>query len=139
SYTNKIYKFLKFSTLRKLQPYIIPSIIRSIIGKRLTNAYGIWSMDDESGGNKVSSGYSLYPSASFFNHSCNPNVINIEKGRKVIFKLLRNIKKDEELCINYDSFINDDFEIRQNVLKEWFFDCLCERCVEEMNLKNTKK
>ncbi|CAF5072023.1 unnamed protein product, partial [Rotaria sp. Silwood1] len=73
SYTNKIYKFLKFSTLGKLQPYIIPSIIRSIIGKRLTNAYGIWSIDDESGGNKVSCGYSLYPSASFFNHSCNPN------------------------------------------------------------------
>ncbi|CAF4919829.1 unnamed protein product [Rotaria sp. Silwood1] len=93
SYTNKIYKFLKISTLEKLQPYIIPSIIRSIIGKNLTNIYGIWSIDDEPDGNKEFFGYSLYPSASFFNHSCNPNLINIEKGAKIIFKLLKNIKK----------------------------------------------
>ncbi|CAF3234746.1 unnamed protein product [Rotaria sp. Silwood2] len=139
SYTNKIYKFLKISTLEKLQPYIIPSIIRSIIGKNLTNIYGIWSIDDEPDGNKEFFGYSLYPSASFFNHSCNPNLINIEKGAKIIFKLLKNIKKNEELCINYANAINDDLEIRQKLLKEWFFDCLCERCVEERNLKNAKK
>ncbi|CAF3850685.1 unnamed protein product [Rotaria sp. Silwood1] len=139
SYTNKIYKFLKISTLEKLQPYIIPSIIRSIIGKNLTNVYGIWSIDDEPDGNKELFGYSLYPSASFFNHSCNPNLINIEKGAKIIFKLLKNIKKNEELCINYGNSINDDLEIRQKLLKKWFFDCLCERCVEEMNLKNAKK
>ncbi|CAF2875375.1 unnamed protein product [Rotaria sp. Silwood2] len=139
SYTNKIYKFLKISTLEKLQSYIIPSIIRSIIGKKLTNAYGIWSIDHEPDGNKEFFGYSLYPSASFFNHSCNPNLINIEKGAKIIFKLLKNIKKNEELCINYSNSINDDLEIRQKVLKEWFFDCLCERCVEEINLKNAKK
>ncbi|CAF5006928.1 unnamed protein product [Rotaria sp. Silwood1] len=139
SYTNKIYKFLKISTLEKLQPYIIPSIIRSIIGKNLTNIYGIWSIDDEPDGNKEFFGYSLYPSASFFNHSCNPNLINIEKGAKIIFKLLKNIKKNEELCINYGNSINDDLEIRQKLLKKWFFDCLCERCVEEMNLKNAKK
>ncbi|CAF4062779.1 unnamed protein product [Rotaria sordida] len=139
SYTNKIYKFLKISTLEKLQSYIIPSIIRSIIGKKLTNAYGIWSIDNEPDGNKELFGYSLYSSASFFNHSCNPNLINIEKGAKTIFKLLKNIKKNEELCINYSDSINDDLEIRQKDLKEWFFDCLCERCVEEMNLKNAKK
>ncbi|CAF3717439.1 unnamed protein product [Rotaria sordida] len=138
SYTNKIYKFLKISTLEKLQPYIIPSIIRSIIGKSLTNAFGIWSID-EPDGNKEFFGYSLYPSASFFNHSCNPNLIKIKKGAKIIFKLSKNIKKNEELCINYGNSINDDLEIRQKDLKEWFFDCLCERCVEEMNLKNAQK
>ncbi|CAF0825154.1 unnamed protein product [Rotaria sordida] len=138
SYTNKIYKFLKISTLEKLQPYITPSIIRLIIGKNSTNVYGIWS-SDEPDGNKEFFGYSLYPSASFFNHSCNPFLIKIKKGAKIIFKLLKNVKKNEELCIHYGNSITDDLEIRQKYLKEWFFDCLCERCVEEMNLKNAKK
>ena len=138
SYTNKIYKFLKISTLEKLQLYITPSIIRSIISKNLTNAYGIWSIN-EPDGNKELFGYSLYSSASFFNHSCNPNLIKIKKGSQVIFKLLKNIKKNDELCIYYGDSINDDLEIRQESLKEWFFDCLCERCVEEMNKENAKK
>ncbi|CAF4183345.1 unnamed protein product [Rotaria sordida] len=138
SYTNKIYKFLKISTLEKLQPYITPSIIRLIIGKNSTNVYGIWS-SDEPDGNKEFFGYSLYSSASFFNHSCNPDLIKIKKGAKIIFKLLKNVKKNEELCIHYGNSITDDLEIRQKYLKEWFFDCLCERCVEEMNLKNAKK
>ncbi|CAF1176493.1 unnamed protein product [Rotaria sp. Silwood1] len=138
SYTNKIYKFLKISTSEKLQPYITPSTIRSIIGKNLTNIYAIWSID-EPNGNKEYFGYSLYPSASFFNHSCNPNLMKIKQGAKIIFKLLKNIKKDEELCIHYGNSISDGLEIRRKYLKEWFFDCLCERCVEEMNLKNAKK
>ncbi|CAF3628549.1 unnamed protein product [Rotaria sp. Silwood1] len=137
SYTNKIYKFLKMSTLEKLQSYITPSIIRSIIGKSLTNVFGIWSID-EPDENKELLGYSLYPSSSFFNHSCKPNLIKIKKGSKIIFKLVKNIQKNEELCIHYGNSINSVLEIRQKDLKEWFFDCLCERCVEEMNLKNAK-
>ncbi|CAF4951231.1 unnamed protein product [Rotaria sp. Silwood1] len=138
SYTNKIYKFLKMSTLEKLQSYITPSIIRSIIGKSLTNVFGIWSID-EPDENKELLGYSLYPSSSFFNHSCKSNLIKIKKGSKIIFKLIKNIQKNEELCIHYGNSINSVLEIRQKDLKEWFFECLCERRVEEMNLKNAKK
>ncbi|CAF1090390.1 unnamed protein product [Adineta ricciae] len=138
SYTNKIYKFLKFSTCENLQPYITPPIIRSIIGKTLTNVYGIWSID-ETNGNEEFFGYSLYPSASFFNHSCHPNVIKIKNEGYFSFKLLRNVQKNEELCVNYGVYINDDFETRQKFLKQWFFDCLCQRCVEEINVKNKEK
>lgn len=138
SYTNKIYQFLKFSTCESLQSYVTPSIIRSIIGKTLANVYGIWSID-EINGNEEFCGYSLFPSASFFNHSCHPNVIKIKNQGDFIYKLLRNVEKDEELCINYGVYINDDLETRQQFLKQWFFDCLCQRCIEEINVKNREK
>lgn len=129
SYTS-IYRFLRISTLDKLQSYVTPSGIRSIIGKRLTNAFGIWSTD-ETYGDQEFFGYALYPSASFLNHSCHPNLIDTRVGTTIIFKLLKNVKKNEELLISYIPSDNVDCEIRQKDLKEWFFDCLCERCVEE--------
>lgn len=130
----RIYKFLRISAFDQLQPYITPSRIRSIISKQLTNAFGIWSKDVPYE-NREFYGYSLYPSASFFNHSCRPNLIKIIAGERIIFKLLKNVQKNEELLISYIPFNNDDLEIRQIELKEWFFDCSCERCVEEKNLK----
>lgn len=129
SYT-RIYKFLRISTFDKLQPYITPPAIRSMIGKRLANAFGIWSRD-EPDGNKEHFGYSLYPSASFFNHSCRPNLIDVRDGKTIIFKLLKDVKKDDELLISYIHSNNDDFQRRQKDLREWFIDCSCERCVEE--------
>ena len=133
----RIYKFLRISILDKLQPYITPSRIRSIIGKRLTNFFGIWSTD-EPDVEKEFFGYLLYPSASFFNHSCHPNLLDTRTGATITFKLLKNVKQNEELLISYVPS-NNDFETRQKDLKEWFFECLCERCIEEKNLKKPEK
>ena len=130
----RIYKFLRISTLDKLQRYVTPSGIRSIIAKMLTNAFGIWSTDIPNVERELL-GYSLYASASFFNHSCRPNVIHTRVGARIIFKLLKNVRKNEELLISYIPYNNDGRETRQNDLKEWFFDCSCERCVEEKKLK----
>jgi SET and MYND domain-containing protein len=141
-FTNFFFKnfhiFLRISTFDEFQPYVTPSGIRSIIGKRLANIFGIWSKDEPDGSNEFF-GYSLYPSASFFNHSCRPNLIDIGIGPTITLKLVKDVKKDEELLISYLYSSNDDFEIRQKNLKEWFFDCLCQRCVEEKNLKSAKK
>ena len=134
----RIYKFLRISTFDQLQPYITSSGIRSIISKELTNAFGIWSRD-EPYDNREFYGYSLHPSASFFNHSCRPNLSKIITGETITFKLLKNVQKDDELLISYIPFITHDLEIRQKELQEWFFDCLCERCVEEKNFKNATK
>ena len=137
SYT-RIYKFLRMTTFEKLQPYITPSAIRSMVGKRLANAFGIWSRD-EPDGNKEHFGYSLYPSASFFNHSCRPNLIDVKAGETIIFKLLKNVKKNDELLISYIHSNNDGFERRQKDLEEWFIDCSCELCIEDKNFRNVKK
>ena len=126
----KIYKILKLSTQKKLQKYINAKIIRSIIGKRLTNVFAIWC-EDELGEEKEFFGYALYPSASFFNHSCQPNVIDQRIQSKYIFKLSRNVQKDEELVISYIPSENIPFQLRQQQLKQWFFDCLCQRCLNK--------
>ena len=126
----KIYKFLKLSTISQLECYVNTSMIRSIIAKNLTNAFSIRSLD-EPDGNKEFFGYALYPSASFFNHSCQPNVIHIRIGSKKVFQLSRNVEKDEELVISYTPFENIELEKRKQEIKEWFFDCICQRCINK--------
>lgn len=129
SYIN-IYKYVKLTSPTQFQKFINPSNIRLIIGRNLTNAFGIWSLNLT--GNKEFFGFGVYPSASFFNHSCAPNLIKKRIGNELHFIALKDIDKDEELCIDYGNYLNEPVHIRRQQLKEWFFDCGCSRCVKEM-------
>lgn len=43
--------------------------------------------------------------SKIINHSCRPNLgISVRSGGKPKFYALRNIKKGEELCVNYETF-----------------------------------
>ncbi|KAF9359075.1 hypothetical protein BGX34_008557 [Mortierella sp. NVP85] len=112
---------------------IIPSIdntlFRRIAFSEVANSFGIWDPSFEL------FGYVVYPRASFFNHSCRPN---IDKKRRQSGKLrqmeywsARTIEAGEECCISYGDILVSRKE-RQDKLEEgFFFRCSCVRCQEE--------
>lgn len=132
SYIN-IYKFIKITSHPLLQPFITCQNIRDIIGKNLSNAFGIWSIQIEDE-DKEFFGFGVYPSASYFNHSCSPNLIKKRIDNKLTFTTTKEIASNDELCIDYGNYLNENVEKRKKELKEWFFDCGCEKC----NLESTK-
>ncbi|CAK9438587.1 uncharacterized protein LODBEIA_P28110 [Lodderomyces beijingensis] len=131
----KIYKFLKLTCSWELQPYITPQNVRLIIGRNLPNAFGIWSHTKSPTEDKEYLGFAVYPSASLFNHSCEPNIKKIRMKNDLRFVALRDIQKGEELCISYGNHQDEDVDERQKQLSEWFFTCSCAKCTRELTLR----
>jgi hypothetical protein len=94
------------------------------------NAFGIRSLEDD--GSEFF-GYGCWPSASYFNHSCAPNVDKERDGRVWLFRAARDIEEGEQLCITYLSGQERKLgrEQRMKLLREnWGFECACQRCAE---------
>lgn len=131
SYIN-VYKFVRLVVPDCLLPYVTPNNIRGIIGRNLTNAFGIWSPITEEDEEREFFGFGVYASASYFNHSCDPNIQKTRVGNRYEFIASRDISNGEELCISYGVRKSDNVEERRKCLKEWFFLCGCCRCVQEL-------
>ncbi|EJS41399.1 set6p [Saccharomyces arboricola H-6] len=117
------------SHLRKM--LTIP-LLRHILGTEYGNAFGIWQ-EGEAAESREYFGYWVFPEASYFNHSCNPNVTKHRKGNSMLFKVNTDIKKGEQICIDYSGVLSLPTLERRNFLADsWFFDCACERCVLEL-------
>ena len=112
SYIN-IYKFIKLTCTPELQAFIDSTTIRSIIGKNLSNAFGIWSEVTDPSEDKEFLGFGVYPSASFFNHSCSPNIVKTRNNSEMVFTTSKDIEIGEELCISYGN-TDEPVELRQN-------------------------
>lgn len=130
SYMN-IYKFIRLVAPKELLPFVNPKAIRDMIGRNLTNAFGIWSPTTQEGEEREFFGFGVYPSGSFFNHSCEFNVAKFRTNYSYEFFAGRDIVRGEELCISYGIDGDETVEERRNALKEWFFTCGCVRCLEE--------
>jgi hypothetical protein len=94
------------------------------------NSFGIRSLEDD--GSEFF-GYGCWPAASYFNHSCGPNIEKNREGRTWYFRAGRDIEKGKELCITYLSGEERKLSRGQRMLrlkKTWGFDCGCERCEE---------
>ena len=113
SYIN-IYKFIKLTCTPELQAFIDSTTIRSIIGKNLSNAFGIWSEVTDPSEDKEFLGFGVYPSASFFNHSCSPNIVKTRNNSEMVFTTSKDIEIGEELCISYGNYTDEPVELRQN-------------------------
>lgn len=70
------------------------------------------------------SGSIVFILASYFNHSCAPNVINCYKGNTRLIITLRPIKKGQQLFINYLSPGED----ADNLYRKFGCRCECEKC-----------
>lgn len=95
------------------------------------NAFGIRSGSTDG---EEYMGYGIYPSASYFNHSCNPNISKCRRGRTWEFKTARKVEKGEECCISYLGGDEKHLRVsqRRKRLKEvWQFDCACTLCTVE--------
>jgi len=100
------------------------------------NTFGIWDEYHQC------IGLGIYPRASFFNHSCAPNVYRSEllssslapqlQSRRIIsFKALHPIPRGSEVCISY-SDVDLAKQVRQDyLLYQFHFKCLCSRCSAE--------
>lgn len=114
----------------ELLPSFDPKVLFLLSSRDAHNAFGIRSLEDE--GSEYF-GYGCWPAASYFNHSCGPNVEKNREGREWCFRAGRDIRQGEEICITYLSGQERQAsrEERMKMLKEnWGFDCACSRCAE---------
>mmetsp|Transcript_4629 Transcript_4629/g.6980 ORF Transcript_4629/g.6980 Transcript_4629/m.6980 type:complete len:378 (-) Transcript_4629:52-1185(-) len=74
-------------------------------------------------------GYALYEEkATAANHSCTPNIWPQFYGIRLVYRALREIKPNEELCIEYvDSALSKSAR-RALLCKGYDFFCICPRC-----------
>ncbi|CAO3652746.1 unnamed protein product [Mucor hiemalis] len=121
------------------------SLFRSIYFRERSNSFGLWEMGDieiAKGGGGVADdlellGWGLFPSAVYFNHSCDANVYKVRDGRKIKFIARRMIEQDEEACISYGSVGGSLEERRSRLLENYHFLCNCTRCNHEDVLYRT--
>lgn len=89
------------------------------------NSFGVYDTDDSC------IAFGMYPEASYFNHSCVPNLCRVMQhgGRLAAFYALRPIAAGEPLTISYtDVEEQNSAERRRNLLETYRFFCTCERC-----------
>ncbi|QLQ81418.1 hypothetical protein HG537_0F01790 [Torulaspora globosa] len=146
--SNELSKITRFPVLLNFQIVVFKSLyvllpesfrkdlstelFRHIMGSEYGNSFGIWEQQKVLEGREFL-GYSVFPRASYFNHSCDPNITKCRVGSTMLFTLNKDVPKDEPLCIDYSSLLSQPVVKRRQILKEnWFFDCLCTRCVSEL-------
>lgn len=110
-----------------LLPLATPETLRTVKTREVHNSFGIRSLEDE--GSEFF-GFGVWPSASYFNHSCNPNVTKNRVGRTWVFTATADVSAGDELNISYlggdESLSRPDRQ--QRLRKVWGFDCACPRC-----------
>ncbi|AQZ10686.1 SET6 (YPL165C) [Zygosaccharomyces parabailii] len=132
SFQIAVYQVLYILLPPSLHSQLSVPLFRHIMGTEYGNAFGIWQAG-ESIDDREYLGYRLIPQASFFNHSCDPNIDKIANGRKMSFILNRDVQPGTQLCIAYNCNLKLPVADRRHVMKEnWFFDCLCEKCSSEL-------
>ncbi|GAA5804966.1 hypothetical protein HPULCUR_010476 [Helicostylum pulchrum] len=118
---------------------ITHNLFRSIFFRERANSFGLWEMGSDEVANATGGvsddlellGFGIYPSAVYFNHSCDANVIKVRDGRSMKFISRRMIDEGEEACISYGSVDDDVRSRRQRLLEHYHFICQCTRCTQE--------
>lgn len=127
-----VYKTLYILLPDRMGSCFNTKIFRHIMGSEYGNAFGIWQ-EDESDDSREFFGYQVVPRASYFNHSCIPNLTKTRVGKTVIFTLNKPVSVDDELNIDYSGVLDYPTVKRREFLKNtWFFDCQCARCKLEI-------
>lgn len=111
---------------QELLPFCTPEVLQAGIAAASHNSFGIRDEDGEE-----YMGYALYPTASYFNHSCDANVAKVRVGREWIFTAKRDIAAGEECCITYLGGDEDELSVderRARTREHWGFECGCGRC-----------
>lgn len=129
-----VFKTLKVVLPEPYKDMLTIPLFRHILGSEYGNAFGIWE-ERESVDSREYLGYWVFPQASYFNHTCDPNVTKSKEGRSMVFTLNRDVSAGDELNIDYSGLLDLSVIERRNALKEsWFFLCQCERCQSDLKL-----
>ncbi|CZT07041.1 related to TPR domain protein [Rhynchosporium agropyri] len=71
---------------------------------------------------------SIWPVASYVNHSCNSNARRAFIGDIMIVRATRDLAPDEEIDFWYQVLLAEENDDRQKKLKHWGFRCDCTMC-----------
>ena len=110
---------------------VTAGVCRTVVDAASHNAFGIRSGSDD---NEEYMGYSVFPSASFFNHSCSPNIEKKRVRRTWEFRAVERILPGQQCCITYLGGEERDMSVleRRSRLRDvWGFLCECSRCIGE--------
>lgn len=113
-----------------LLPLLTPESLRLLCSRDSHNSFGIRSLEDE--GSEFF-GYGCWPGASYFNHSCAPNVEKRRESRAWEFRAARDVGAGEEINITYlggEERSMSREERMATLRRNWGFDCGCGRCRE---------
>ncbi|KAG2347246.1 SET domain-containing protein [Suillus weaverae] len=121
----RVYAFLCHWLPKHLRMYVPTS--RNILARDTGNAFGIWDGDSRD----EMLGWGLWVGASYFNHSCCPNVEKTRVGRAMHLTTSRSVEIGEELCISYIDTNQTITQRKQDLENSWFFKCQCQRCQSE--------
>lgn len=113
---------------KELLCFVTPEVLRTVKAHEVHNSFGIRSLEDE--GSEFF-GYGVWPSASFFNHSCAPNLQRRRVGRTWLFAASSDIPAGHELQISYLSGEEKTLNLTERTTrlkKTWGFDCACRQC-----------
>jgi SET domain len=120
-----------------LLPSVTAQVCREMVARDVHNSFGIRSLEDEGA---EFFGWGVWPEASYFNHSCSPNVAKCRAGRQWQFWASRDIIAGEQLFISYLGGDEKDMsydERKQRLNETWGFDCLCPRCAHDRKLEHS--
>lgn len=130
---NGCYSFLQLVSIlpSELLAVLTPRLCQTMVQADNHNAFGIRGGGEDS---EEYMGYGVYPCASYFNHSCKPNLNKRRVGRSWEFRTAGDIAAREECCISYLGGDEKDLglvERRRRLQEVWGFVCGCRRCNEE--------
>lgn len=107
--------------------YVTPLHMVTVFTRDSGNSWGIWGLELA----EELFAYCMYPTASYFNHSCAPNLSKERIGREYVFKAAREIPEKAELNVSYLGGAEKTLGFRERqerLLKGWFFICHCHKC-----------
>ncbi|CAO3593910.1 unnamed protein product [Absidia cylindrospora] len=108
---------------------------RGIYYREMANSFGLWEQQQPSMamGDTVTDdlellGFGIYPSAVYFNHSCQANVIKLRHESRMHFYTREQVRQGDEVCISYGNVDAPLIERQQRLLDHYYFTCACTRC-----------
>lgn len=110
-------------------PEVSESIFTSVCAGLQCNGFGVYDPSDRC------AAVGFYPLASYFNHSCDPNLCRVMVGNEMRFYALRAIGEGEPLCISYIDVTDAAADRRRELLQGYRFYCRCPRCAGEGRLQ----
>ncbi|KJE92016.1 hypothetical protein CAOG_03053 [Capsaspora owczarzaki ATCC 30864] len=122
----KLLRFLEKHVEAELMAGFPLKDVLKLVSQIESNGFGLWD------GKGECYARALFPSASFFNHSCDPSCDRYQDKFLLSIATRRPIAAGEELSISYID-VNAPCRTRQHeLLDSYHFQCSCTRCVREL-------
>ncbi|ODN03685.1 SET and MYND domain-containing protein 4 [Orchesella cincta] len=142
---NQYFQINLFKTPKPTQDeFMIGSLLLRNLQVMQFNAYSIceFLMESRSHYRKTTTssvGIAIYPTASYFNHSCAPDVTRYFVGTTMFIQTIKSVDANKPIHDNYGPmFTKTGRDQRLKSLKSrWWFPCFCIACKEDWPLLAT--